>query len=404
MALYGLTRASTLRQEKSPERQASDICQYCRQHGLGEPSILHEELGTSGCKTRFRDRTQGRWLLLNATAGDVLAVTKLDRIGRSIADIHDTLDRLTKRGVRLIVLEFGGRSLDMDTMMGKVMATVYAIVAQIEADNIRERTASGREWRKSHGMWCVYASYGKRKIIDPDGTRRWEWDLQQLAHIAEIAERLGRGEDVGLVAADFWQRGIKDHRGLPWGEMQHKPGKGTGNKYEHYRRATRWFHRAKHRGELPPPYCEVAATIPECPGIYRGETGEKAQRQTGHRRKSRLDGRAVAGVVCLGVPEELNASRQTGVMGDCRFPYDTRPSAWPLYGRPSRQCVLYPCFVSPKSHFRTCSVTASKRLSSTLSLYRADISVPLAAWPMMACTADKSRAPSATVWNVWRRL
>ena len=89
--------------------------------------------------------------------------------------------------------------------------------------------------------------------------------MQQLAYIAEIAERLGRGEDVGLVAADFWHRGIKDHRGLPWGQMQHKPGKGTGNRYEHYRRATRWFHRAKHRGELPSPYGAVAATIPECP-------------------------------------------------------------------------------------------------------------------------------------------
>ena len=56
-----------------------------------------------------------------------------------------------------------------------------------------------------------------------------EWDMQQLAYIAEIAERLGKGEDVLLVVADFWGRGIKDHRGLPWGQVQHKDGKGTGN-------------------------------------------------------------------------------------------------------------------------------------------------------------------------------
>lgn len=65
---------------------------------------------------------------------------------------------------------------------------------------------------------------------------------------------------------------------------------------------------------------------------------------------------------------------------------------------------LYLDSSSPNSHFLTCSVTATSRASSTRSRYRADISLPLAAWPMIACTADRSRAPSATVWNVWLML
>jgi hypothetical protein len=105
---------------------------------------------------------------------------------------------------------------------------------------------------------CNRAGFGKRKV-----GKGSEWDFEQLAYIVEIAERLGKGEDVMLVVADFWGRGIKDHRGLLWGQVQHKAGKGTGNKYEHYRRATRWFHRVKHKGELPPPYCDSAHTIPE---------------------------------------------------------------------------------------------------------------------------------------------
>jgi hypothetical protein len=95
--------------------------------------------------------------------------------------------------------------------------------------------------------------------------KKSEWDMQQLAYIAEIAERLGKGEDVVLVVADFWGRGIKDHRGLPWGQVQHKADKGTGNGFEWYWRATRWFHRMKHAGKLPPPYCDTAHTIPEPP-------------------------------------------------------------------------------------------------------------------------------------------
>ena len=65
------------------------------------------------------------------------------------------------------------------------------------------------------------------------------------------------------MAADFWARGLLDHRGIPWGQVQAKPGKGTGNRYEWFRRAARWFHRAKHKGELPPPYSEIARTITE---------------------------------------------------------------------------------------------------------------------------------------------
>ncbi len=103
--------------------------------------------------------------------------------------------------------------------------------------------------------WLWHRKVGKRS----------EWDFEQLAYIAEIAERLGKGEDVVLVVADFWGRGIKDHRGLPWGQVQHKEGKGTGNGFEWYWRATRWFHRMKHSGKLPPPYCDTAHTIPEPP-------------------------------------------------------------------------------------------------------------------------------------------
>ena len=115
------------------------------------------------------------------------------------------------------------------------------------------------------GKWCLSpfsrAGFGTRKV-----GKRSEWDMQQLAYIAEIAERLGKGEDVLLVVADFWGRGIKDHRGLPWGQVQAKPGKGTGNGFEWFWRATRWFHRMKRADKLPPPYCDLAHTIADPSG------------------------------------------------------------------------------------------------------------------------------------------
>ena len=261
MTVYGITRASTRKQQASPEVQAEMIRKHCAAVQLPEPTILDEPLGTSGRSTDFRHRPQGRWLLLHAQPGDVVVVTKLDRLGRTARDILDTLEQFAKRGVRVIVIQFlGGQIIDMDSTVGRLVVIFFAGLAQFEADMIGERTSEALQGRRQQGLACNRAGFGRRKV-----GKGSEWDFEQLAYIAEIAERLGKGEDVLLVVADFWGRGIKDHRGLPWGQVQHKEGKGTGNGFEWFWRATRWFHRMKHAGKLPPPYCDTAHTIPEPP-------------------------------------------------------------------------------------------------------------------------------------------
>ena len=249
MTVFGITRASTRKQESSPEVQAKQIRQHCEERGLPEPTILNEPLGTSG-RTKFRDREKGRWFLMHAKPGDTLVVSKLDRLGRSTRDILGTIERLNRLEVRLIVLQFfGGQALDVESAFGRAMLTFVAAFAQFEADMISERTRDALQWRRQQGWPAIVPALEQRKV-----GKRSEWDMQQLAYIAEIAERLGNGEDVVLVVADFWGRGIKDHRGLLWGQVQHKNGDGNGNgkgnAFEWYWRATRWFHRMKHSGKL----------------------------------------------------------------------------------------------------------------------------------------------------------
>ena len=69
MTVYGITRASTRKQQASPEVQAEMIRQHCAAVQLPEPTILDEPLGTSGRSTDFRHRPQGRWLLLHTQPG-----------------------------------------------------------------------------------------------------------------------------------------------------------------------------------------------------------------------------------------------------------------------------------------------------------------------------------------------
>ena len=199
MTVYGITRASTRKQQASPEVQAEMIRKHCAAVQLPEPTILDEPLGTSGRTTDFRHRPQGRWLLLHAQPGDVVVATKLDRLGRTARDILETLEQFSKRGVRVIVIQFlGGQVIDMDSTVGRLVVIFFAGLAQFEADMIGERTAEALQWRRQQGLACNRAGFGTRKV-----GKRSEWDIQQLAYIAEIAERLGKGEDVVLVVADF---------------------------------------------------------------------------------------------------------------------------------------------------------------------------------------------------------
>jgi hypothetical protein len=167
-------------------------------------------------------------------------------------------------------------------VQGRAFVAVLQIGCDMYRETVKENTRRALEWRRKNGMAVSQTGFGRRIVVrdrtgNPKPRQQFdkhagdvklvEWDQEQLRYIVEIAERLGRGEDVARVAADFLARGILDHRGLPWGQVQAKPGKGTGNRYEWYRRAARWFHRAKHKGELPPPYCDIAGTIQEPKGF-----------------------------------------------------------------------------------------------------------------------------------------
>jgi DNA invertase Pin-like site-specific DNA recombinase len=88
-----------------------------------------------------RDRPGLREALAACRAGDTLAVTKLDRLARSLPDARDLADELTRREVRL---NLGGSVYDPHDPIGRLLFNVLAMVAEFEADLIRART-SGRE-------------------------------------------------------------------------------------------------------------------------------------------------------------------------------------------------------------------------------------------------------------------
>lgn len=82
-------------------------------------------------------------------AGDVLIVTKLDRLGRDAIDVSTTVRKLEELGVRVHCLALGG--VDLASSAGKMTMSVINAVAQFERDLLIERTQSGLKRAKSEG-------------------------------------------------------------------------------------------------------------------------------------------------------------------------------------------------------------------------------------------------------------
>lgn len=82
-------------------------------------------------------------------AGDILIVTKLDRLGRDAIDVSTTVKRLADMGVRVYCLALGGA--DLTSPAGTMTMNVLNAVAQFERDLLIERTQSGLERAKAEG-------------------------------------------------------------------------------------------------------------------------------------------------------------------------------------------------------------------------------------------------------------
>lgn len=88
-------------------------------------------------------------LIRKLEEGDVLVVTKLDRLGRNAMDVRTTVEYLAKLGVRVHCLALGG--VDLTSAAGKMTMGVLNAVAEFERDLLIERTQAGLKRAKAEG-------------------------------------------------------------------------------------------------------------------------------------------------------------------------------------------------------------------------------------------------------------
>ena len=122
---------------------------YARVSTLDQkPALQTDALTSAGCERIFtetasgaqRDRPELKAALAYLRSGDTLAVWKLDRLGRSLPHLVETVRDLGAHGVGFTSLQ---EQLDTTTARGKLIFHIFASLAEFERDLIRERTNAG---------------------------------------------------------------------------------------------------------------------------------------------------------------------------------------------------------------------------------------------------------------------
>jgi DNA invertase Pin-like site-specific DNA recombinase len=170
--IYGYARVST--DGQSVEAQVAALI------AAGAVKVYREV--ASGAKA---DRAQLRQVLAKLAAGDVLLVTRLDRLARSTRDLLNTLAAITGTGAGFTSL--GDAWADTTTPHGRLLLTVLGGLAEFERELIRARTSEGRARAKARGVHL-----GRRPKLTPYQKRE---ALRRRTH-GELLTEIARSYNV----------------------------------------------------------------------------------------------------------------------------------------------------------------------------------------------------------------
>lgn len=157
-------------------------------------SLQLDALQAAGCKRIFEDRASGaktnRVGLAQALAyvrdEDVLVVWKLDRLGRSLTHLIETVTTLESRGVGFKSLT---EAMDSTTPGGRLIFHLFGALAEFERDLIRERTRAGMAAAAARGH-----KGGRQRSVTEDKLLRARAMLGSGLTIREIAARIKVGK------------------------------------------------------------------------------------------------------------------------------------------------------------------------------------------------------------------
>ena len=170
-----------------------------------------DALRADGCERIFSDVVSGakaerpglRALLEHARTGDVIVVVKLDRLGRSLKDLIETVTELERRGIGLKALSQG---IDTTTPGGRLVFHIFGAIAEFERTLIVERTHAGLAAARARGR-----KGGRPKVLTSERVKTlFSLSTDKSLSVGEICKTLGIGRDTYYRYLRAYQHGKTD--------------------------------------------------------------------------------------------------------------------------------------------------------------------------------------------------
>lgn len=155
-----------------------------------------DKLAAAGCTTIYREKVSGakaanrrelQKLLKSIQPGDVVTVTRIDRLARSVFDLFDIVRQIVDAGAQFRSLN--EPMADTTTSTGRMFLAVLGGVADIERDLIESRTAEGKVLARARGV-----KFGRPPALTPQQQAEARQRLADGATIMELAASYNVGK------------------------------------------------------------------------------------------------------------------------------------------------------------------------------------------------------------------
>ncbi len=178
VALYA--RVSTAGQQSAPA-QLEALREYAHRRGW----VVALEVAELGSGAKARPKREALMAAARARSIDAIAVTKLDRWGRSLADLVANMQELVELKVAFVSV---ADSIDLTTVAGQAIAGMLSVIAQFERQLFAERVCSGMNHAKKYG------TRSGKAIGRPGTVAKHATEIRALVHeglsMAAIARKL----------------------------------------------------------------------------------------------------------------------------------------------------------------------------------------------------------------------
>lgn len=180
--VIGYVRVSTSKQDVSPEVQVAALAAEAERRGW--TLEIRREEAASAKSTKGRPVLAQALADLKAGQADILAVSKLDRLSRNLADFAQILDDAEREHWHLVCLDL---QVDTTTITGRAMAQVTCTFAEMERRRIAERTKEATARIRAEQPDKIM---GRRSVLPDDVVCRIHDERAAGLSMAKIAEKL----------------------------------------------------------------------------------------------------------------------------------------------------------------------------------------------------------------------